>query len=115
MKVRFLLGLLTMNTINLQESGLSKFILLEDEDGSLTLTTNPNAEFHMDILKYEMKKTGKTYKRCLGGGRIRITDEEIHAYGYSVDYGKPPQDLVEQLLTEAANGKSVKVEIGKGY
>ncbi len=103
-----------MNTATLHEKGVSKFVLLEDEDGNLILATNRFAEFHNEIVRGESSKTDKAL-RCLGGGRLEISEDEIYVYGYSVDFGKPPADLVEQILTENANGKTVRVEIGKGY
>lgn len=103
-----------MNTVNLHEDGFSKFVLLKDDEGNLYLSSNPDAEFHREIVSLENKRTGKRL-RCLGGGRLEISESEIYAYGYSVDFGKPPQDLVEQLLSENANGKNIRVEIGRGY
>jgi len=103
-----------MNTANLHERGFSKFVLLSDQDGNLILSTNPSAEFHEEIVRGESRKSDKLL-RCLGGGRLEISDDEIYTYGYSVDFGKPPADLIEQILTENANGKTVRVEIGKGY
>lgn len=78
------------------------------------ISTNPFAEFHNDIFLSEKRNSNKQLT-CLGGGRIMISEDEIYAYGYSVDFGKPPQDLVEQILKENANGKLVNVEIGKSY
>jgi len=88
--------------------------LLKDSEDNLILASNRYAEFHKDILKEE-RKLNTNPLVCLGGGRLKISDDEIYAYGYSMDFGKPPSDLVEEILNEIADGKTVRVEIGKGY
>lgn len=99
-----------MNVVKLHEEGTAKFVLMTDKDGNYTLKSDTNADFHREIVR-------TLDGRCLGGGRIAINDGHVHAYGYSVDFGTPSQEIVENLLNEHAktSGLTVKVEMGRGY
>ncbi len=108
--------------VELPTLGTYKFIVAKVSDGTNTkdvLVGSPKYGSHADI--------ASAYKRNLpdgvqvgypsGGGRIEVTDKTIYAYGYSIDYGKAPQELVQKLLEDYAKNKNleVKVEMGTGY
>lgn len=103
-----------MIQVKLHSNGRAKFVLIKDEDKNFIIRSDSSVEFHREILSKQRQETNKKVS-CLGGGRIEITDTEIYAYGKSMDFGIPNGDLVELILLENSNGKSVKVEMGVGY
>ncbi len=111
-----------LTTVELPTQGTYKFIVVEISDGAnnkKVLVGSPNYGYHADIADaYSRKLPDGITMRCpCGGGRIRLTDKEIYAYGHSGSYGTAPQDLVEELLRNYAKDKGlqVKVEMGVGY
>lgn len=99
---------------NLHSNGRAKFVLLKDEDKNFILRSDLSVEFHKEIVAKQRQESGKRVT-CLGGGRIEISENEIYAYGESMDFGIPNNDLVELILLENSNNKAVKVEMGVGY
>jgi len=83
--------------------------------GGYSLYATKYAAYHRDVIRSipYLDNTGG----CLGGGRINITDGKITAYGYSVDFGTPNQEIVESLLKEYIADKPIElvVEMGVGY
>ncbi|MBI4441292.1 hypothetical protein HY639_03930 [Candidatus Woesearchaeota archaeon] len=104
-------------SVELPTEGTYKFIVLQVTDGTKTkevLVGNPYCEYHADIRAEYCSKLPKTLRaQCVGGGRIRVSDKQLYAYGYSGSYGEAPQILVEQLLN--TTDKVVRVEMGVGY
>jgi hypothetical protein len=98
----------------LHSTGRAKFVLLKDEDKNFILRSDLSVKFHKEIVAKQIQETGKRFY-CLGGGCIEISETEIYAYGKSMDFGIPNNDLVELVLLENSNGKNVKVEMGVGY
>ena len=103
-----------MIQVKLHQLGRAKFVLLRDEDKNYILRSDKNVELHKEIVAKHRSEINKKVD-CLGGGRIEITEDEIYAYGLSQDFGVPNNDLVQLILLENSNGKSVKVEMGVGY
>lgn len=109
-------------TVNLPDYGTYKFIVAEITDGAKAkdiLVGSPYHSYHADVANaYERRlPKGITMGYPSGGGRIRVTDKELYAYGHSGSYGTAPQNLVEELLRNYAKDKGlqVKVEMGVGY
>jgi hypothetical protein len=101
--------------ISIHSEGVSKFVLLEDvETGELWVVSNKNAEFHEEVYKRFAREQKKSFM-CLGGGRMSVDENEIRCWGYSVDYGKPDSEKVENVLKENCGGKKITMEIGIGY
>jgi len=106
------------------ESGRYKFVLAEINKGNeskYVFVAGPG-EYHADIarnFRQELKEQGANLRYVNGGGRVQISEDKIHAFGYSGSYGKCPQDVVEGLLKEYVSNErpntELKVEIGVGY
>jgi hypothetical protein len=108
-------GIATTKRANLKihESGIAKFVLLEGDD-SIILVSDPQSEYHSDILLKYITKDGK-FLKCLGGGRLDIKKDSIRVYGYSIAYGSPPSDIVNKILNENIRDKKIEMMIGVGY
>ncbi len=109
-------------TVHLPAQGTYKFIVLPVTDGqnqTFVLVGDPSEEFHSDIYYSYCRMLPQKLRALepLGGGRVRLTDTELYAYGYSGSYGQAPQELVENLLTPFAHEKNLtlRVEMGVGY
>jgi len=109
-------------TVELPTQGTYKFIVAEISDGTITkdvLVGSPNYSYHADIADAYSRKLpeGITMGYPSGGGRIRVTDKQLYAYGYSGSYGEAPQELVEKILKPYAEEKNLglKVKMGEGY
>jgi hypothetical protein len=101
--------------ISIHSEGVSKFVLLEDvETGELWVVSNKNAEFHEEVYKRFAREQKNSFM-CLGGGRMSVDENEIRCWGYSVDYGKPDSEKVENVLKENCGHKKITMEIGIGY
>ena len=101
------------SNLKIHESGIAKFVVLEVDD-NIFLVSDPMSKFHSDILLKHNIEYGKIFK-CLGGGRIDIKENSIRVYGYSVDYGTPPSEIVDKILNENIRGKRIEMMIGVGY
>jgi len=110
--------------VELPSSGIYKFIVFEVTDGNKEkkiLIGDPACEYHADIFRYYARKLpeGIRAKRPIGGGRIKISNDEIHAYGESSSYGIVPSNIVQELLEEHIKTKGLEsklnVEMGRGY
>jgi len=114
------MGLEELAKVDLDGENRYKFVVLEVSDGSQTtgvLVGRASCDLHRDIVRDYQRKNPTLDLKVRGGGRINVTREELHAYGYSCDFGKADQATVEQLLTDYAQntGQKVKVEMGVGY
>ncbi len=111
-----------LEQVVLPAEGTYKFVLAEVTDGKderTVLVGQPGVEWHRHIVHQYPRKLpiGFHLESVSGGGRIKVTEDSIHAYGYSGDYGKADQETVEKILKEYASdlGKEVLVQMGKGY
>lgn len=114
-----------ITSVELPEDGIMKFILCEIEDmdknTKIVFVGNPNYGYHADIADWYRNATLRPNSigcnEILGGGRVKITEDEIFAYGYSGGYGEAPQDEVEKVLKPYAENKKKKltVKMGEGY
>lgn len=111
-----------LTTVHLPVQGTYKFIVAEISDGTTAkeiLVGSPNYSYHADIADAYSRKLpdGIRMSYPSGGGRIRVTDKQLYAYGYSGSYGEAPQELVEKLLKPYAeeNNLELKVKMGEGY
>ena len=106
--------------IDLDGTGRYKFVCLEVSDGKETqevLVGRLWCDYHSDIVDDYKTRHSELKVQVRGGGRIKVTPQELHAYGYSSSFGRAPQEMVEKLLADYAAGTSqqVKVEMGVGY
>ena len=108
--------------VNLHEQGTAKFVVcrLNDgpENGTLIMESDRNADFHRRIVNNIRNEHSEGSPRCLGGGRLAIDPKAktIRAYGYSVDFGKVSNEVVEKMLQEYVdNGWKVTLDMGSGY
>ncbi|MDP1817325.1 MAG: hypothetical protein Q8K92_22905 [Leadbetterella sp.] len=101
------------SNLHIHESGIAKFVVLEGDD-SIILVSDPQSEYHSEILLKHCTEDGKFFK-CLGGGRIDIKENSIRVYGYSIAYGPPPTDIVDKILNENIRDKKIEMMIGVGY
>ena len=109
-------------TVELPELGTYKFVVTRITNGresKYVLVGNPNCDYHNSVYNLYRASLPQTVdaEEPIGGGRIRMTERELYAYGYSGSYGEPPQSIVEELLRQYAENKklSLRVEIGTGY
>ncbi len=108
--------------VELPTLGTYKFIVAEISDGKsikAVLVGSPKYGYHADIASAYSRHLpdGVQMGYPSGGGRIRVTDKLLYAYGYSGSYGIAPQETVQKLLEDYAKNKGleVKVEMGTGY
>jgi hypothetical protein len=103
-----------MQKVHIHTQGTGKFVLLQDlENNEIHIVSSPILEYHADILDDFSYKTRKQYT-CLGGGRMTVTEDSIRCFGYSIGYGRPDSDTVEEILKQNTN-KKIIMEIGVGY
>lgn len=96
--------------IKLHKEGRAKFIVYKHNLDTIYLVSD-HLPYHSDIFFKEMKdKEGKF--EIMGGGRLDIDTNLIHAFGLSTDYGPADQDLVKSILEEHIRDKEIKVEMG---
>jgi hypothetical protein len=110
-----------IENVVMPKEGYYKFVVVDTEtvDGSEPVFVAGPGGYHSDVLgNYEAglpedTKTGYVH----GGGRVDISESKIHAFGYSVGFGKAPQILVEELLRDYVKDKNIDVEVsmGSGY
>lgn len=107
-----------MSTLKLHKSGAGKYVILEnDSTKKKILVSDERAGFHKEILRKVILETNEQWK-CLGGGRIKITQDNIHIYGYSVDFGTPNESDVKSIIEsnlDSLENKSITYSIGEGY
>jgi hypothetical protein len=107
--------IIQMGKIHIHTHGVGKFVLLKELEGDeeLYIVSNPYMEYHADIIDDFGYQTGKQFS-CLGGGRMDIKDNNIRCYGYSIGFGAPNPETVEQILKQNTD-KKIIMEIGVGY
>ncbi|MBI4440671.1 hypothetical protein HY639_00745 [Candidatus Woesearchaeota archaeon] len=110
--------------VDLPAWGTYKFILVKVGDNKSeksVLVGRPGLSYHDDVLAAYARTLpgGIQVQNVLGGGRIRVSSEELYAYGYSGSFGEAPQEEVENILKQYIEQNKLpaklKVEMGKGY
>lgn len=108
-----------MSTLKLHKSGAGKYVILENATTKeKILVSDERAGFHKEILRKVILETNDEKWRCLGGGRIKITTDNIHIYGYSVDFGIPNESDVKSIIDanqDSLENRSITYSIGEGY
>jgi hypothetical protein len=99
--------------LKIHSSGLAKFVLLEDNT-NLILVSDPSCEYHADIIT-KHRDLCDDDPTCLGGGRINVDDETILVYGYSIQFGQPPEKIIQTILNKEMTNKKILIKIGMGY
>lgn len=107
-----------MSTLKLHQSGAAKYVILENATTKeKMLISEERAYYHREILRKVIMETNQQWN-CIGGGRIKISPDNIHIYGYSVDFGTPNESDVKSILEdnqELIGNKSITYAIGDGY
>ena len=105
-----------MEKVIIEKDKLRKCVILE-KDGEFVFRSGPG-EFHEDVAKRsrELEPELKDW-RIRGGGRVLWVGNTIRVYGYSVDYGRMDEKIVEELVSEFAkeNGVEFTNDTGVGY
>lgn len=97
----------------IHSSGLGKFVLLEDNK-NLILVSDPSCEYHADIIT-KHKGLFNEEVTCLGGGRMDVDEKSIFVYGYSMQFGTPPEKIIQTILNNEISNKEIIIKIGHGY
>lgn len=107
-----------MSILKLHQSGAAKYVILENTNTKeKMLVSQERAYFHKEILKKVILETNQEWN-CIGGGRIKISPDNIHIYGYSVDFGTPNESDIKSILEEnqeSIGDKTITYAIGDGY
>lgn len=107
--------------------GRIKFIVVKCGEDTWIMARNHELHEHIftefTFTHWDIK--GKAGCECIGGGRIHYSTvhKTIRAYGFSQQYGKADQEIVERLVDayvkeeqeEEVGEWKVKVEMGIGY
>ena len=101
---------ITLNDIpnvDMDDSGVFKYIQIklkhtQSEQEKIIIRGYEECEYHADIFDRvaPFLQNAGIQCFCLGGGRIRRTDEEIFVYGYSVGFGKADHDVTCGVIKE---------------
>lgn len=105
---------LMYQNVVMPEEGTFKFVIIQTDEGPKL--RGGWEGIHKRVAMAAREREGIEGK-ILGGGRIQANTKEIYAYGYSIDFGEPPENIVEDLLRPYAEEKGCEltVEIGRGY
>ena len=105
-----------MKKVIIEKDAVNKCVILE-KDGEYVFRSG-YGEFHEDVANRfrELEPELKDW-RIRGGGRVLWVGNTIRVYGYSVDYGRMDEKIVEELVSEFAKENSVEFEnnTGEGY
>lgn len=101
------------NVLKIHEIGIAKYVLLEG-NGQYFLISDVTAKYHADIVQ-SYTKINRLKLKCLGGGRMNVCCNSIKVYGYSIEFGSPPPELVAKILDEIVKDKKIELKIGIGY
>ena len=105
-----------MKKVIIEKDAVNKCVILE-KDGEYVFRSG-YGEFHEEVAEnFRELEPELNDWRIRGGGRVIWSDDEIRVYGYSVDYGRMDNDIVEELVSEFAKENGVEFEnnTGVGY
>jgi hypothetical protein len=96
---------------NIHNTGTAKFVLLKDAYDNIILRSNEKLERHRDLVKAE-QDSGTILKQVLGGGWLRIKDNEVNAYGESKYFGIASSLIMQDILTKKFPNHIIKLNLG---
>ena len=106
-----------VKNVDLDHSGVFKYILVklidkETKEHKFCVRGYARCDYHADIYDVfthhlnQMKLRSVTHD-CVGGGRIKRSDNEIFVYGYSQGFGRADHSLSTDILKKEFPGYNI--------
>ena len=104
-----------INDVHIDEEGIFKYIQIQikniqTNESKVIIRGFEECEYHADIYDRVLPfLQGAGYKcKCVGGGRIKRSKNEIFVYGYSVGFGKADHAISCEVIRNWVDEKQLK-------